>query len=340
MPIKHNQTKIVLVAILVVSTSYLHYITRESQIYYHIFYRELYFLPLILAGFWFGLRGGLITSLSITAFYLPFSLVHWSGFSLDDFDKIVEILLYNIVAVTLGTLRDRLSVERKRLIEAEGLTAMGKALSAVAHEMKTPLTAIGGFTRLVQKKLKEDDPNREKLDIVIRETQRLENMVKEMMDFSRPLELRRAYEDVNQVVTESLSIVTNEARERKVKIESQLSHDLPLASFDAPRMEQVLINLVMNAVQASPEGEIVMVRTSQEKENICIDVTDCGPGIPQDQREKIFVPFFTTKKGGTGLGLPIVKKIVEAHGGSLEVLDNAKKGVTFRVLLSRLKQDI
>ncbi len=99
------------------------------------------------------------------------------------------------------------------------------------------------------------------------------------------------------------------------------------------RTEQVLINLLMNAVQASPEGETVIVSTSQEGGYVRIDVTDCGCGIPHEQKEEIFTPFFTTKKEGTGLGLAIVKKIIQAHEGDLEVLDNPEQGVTFRVLL-------
>jgi signal transduction histidine kinase len=99
------------------------------------------------------------------------------------------------------------------------------------------------------------------------------------------------------------------------------------------RIKQVLINLVVNAVQASPEAETVMVACHQEQGRIVIDVRDLGSGIAKDRRELVFSPFFTTKKEGTGLGLPIVKKIAEAHEGSLEILDNSDRGVTFRVIL-------
>jgi two-component system sensor histidine kinase HydH len=105
--IKTQSKKIILVVILVLGISFLHYFTQQARHHYHIFYRELYFLPLILAGFWFGLRGALIISFGITGLYLPYTLMHWQGFSPEDFDKIMEIMLFNIIAAILGTLRDR-----------------------------------------------------------------------------------------------------------------------------------------------------------------------------------------------------------------------------------------
>lgn len=132
------------IASLVVGISLLHYLTQPSRPYEHTFYRELYFLPLILASFWFGLRGGLATSLSITALYLPFVFRQQGWFSPVKFDNTMEVLLFNVVAATLGLLRDREADHQRRLREAESLAAMGTALSSVAHDMKTPLIAIGG----------------------------------------------------------------------------------------------------------------------------------------------------------------------------------------------------
>ena len=183
--------------------SALHYLTHIDRYHYHVLYGELYFLPLALAAFWFGLRGALTTSLSITAFYLPFILIHWGNFSEYDFDRVMEILLYNTIAATLGVIRDRQVAESRRLLESESLAAMGKAISGVAHDMKTPLAAIGGLTRLVLKKQGKDGPDHEKLNIVVYEIQRLETMVREMLDFSRPLKLCREPGDVNQTVKES-----------------------------------------------------------------------------------------------------------------------------------------
>ncbi len=228
-------------------------------------------------------------------------------------------------------------MERERaeraLRESESLAAIGRAISAVAHDMKTPLVAIGGFTRLVKRRIGEDSPVQDKLDIVIRETQRLEDMVKGMLDFSRPLELKPSPGDARLLVAECLTVVEPLARERGVVVLNRPGRDVPPVSFDAMRMKQVLINLLTNAVEASPEGGEVAICTRVADDNLLLDVTDRGCGIPVEKRDEIFLPFFSTKKEGTGLGLPIVKKIVEAHHGHIEIMDNPRGGVTFRVVI-------
>lgn len=157
-------------------------------------------------------------------------------------------------------------------------------------------------------------------------------MVKDMLDFARPLELNRAMEDVGAIIKETLMVVEDEARKRVVILLHVPSDAaLPLVSLDAMRMEQVLINLVTIAIHASPEGSTVAVDARTEGSRLIIGVSDNGCGIPAEKREEDFRPFVSMKKGGTGLGLPIVKKIVEAHEGSLEILDNSGGGLTFRV---------
>jgi signal transduction histidine kinase len=328
-----RKIKITLVVILVVGISLLHYLTDQSRYHYHVFYGELYFLPIVLAGFWLGLRGALATSLGITAAYIPFIYWHWNGFSSDDFDRILSMALYNSIATFIGVLKNREIAAHERLLKVECLAAIGKSLAAVAHDMKTPLVVIGGFARQVQKKFKTDDQDYEKSDIIIRETERLEKMMHTMLDFSKPLALQLSHGHLNEIVQCSLLIVAETAQKKKVAIESLLSPDLPTVAFDAMRMEQVIVNLALNAVQASPEREKVSIRTSMVDKNIVIDVADCGSGISLDHRAKVFDPFFTTKKEGTGMGLAIVKKIVEAHKGTLEILDNAPKGTIFRFML-------
>lgn len=130
-----------------------------------------------------------------------------------------------------------------------------------------------------------------------------------ILDFSKPLALQLSHEYFNETLQRSLITVAETAKKKKVIIESLLSPDLPAVSFDALRMEQVIINLAVNAVQALPEGKKVSIRTSMVEKNIVIDVTDCGSGISLDHRAKVFDPFFTTKKEGTGLGLAILKKL-------------------------------
>jgi two-component system sensor histidine kinase HydH len=335
MKLTKNKAKTIIIGVLIIAIGFIHLITWQHQYPYYIVYREFYFIPLIMAAFWFGLRGALITSLLIAAFYIAFTLVELTGFIPSKFDTIMEILLLNGMAIVLGILRDRERIARQRSEKAESLAAIGKAISAVAHDMKTPLIAIGGFSRQLLKKLRENDPNREKLNIILQEAQRLENMVKDMLEFARPINLELAREDVNKLIIDSLPIVQGVAQKKGGKVETQLSPDIPQVDFDAMRMKQVVINLVLNAIEASPETESVIVRTFHEKGNIIIDVIDHGHGIPADQKEDIFTPFFTTKKEGVGLGLAIVKNIVDAHHGSVKFFENRNpsQGVTFRITL-------
>ncbi len=329
---RNKKFKIIFLIVSVLTITFFHYITESKAHNYHLVYQGIYFLPIILAGFWFGLRGGLGTSLSVTLLYIPFTLIHWEGFSGGDFNSLIEMVLYNVVGVILGILRDRERARQRKLKEFESLASIGKAVFELAHDMKTPLIAIGGIIRLFRRSLEKGSPDIRKLDIVIEETKRLEYMVKEMLDFSRPLQLNRSDEDLQQVVNQSVTIIAEVAQERHVEVLTEFSEGLPPVYLDRPRMKQVLINLLINAIEASPDGETITVCCSQKRGELIIDVRDHGCGLPSSKREEIFLPFFTTKEKGTGLGLPIAKKIVEAHEGRLEVLKNHEgTGVTFRV---------
>jgi signal transduction histidine kinase len=235
----------------------------------------------------------------------------------------MEIALYNAVGVILGLLVDRERTDQRRLREAESYTAIGKALLGVAHDMKTPLVAIGGFARSVQKRMDRTNPDHRKLDIVLAETERLERMIKGMLDFSRPLTLDQSREDLNQAIMESLPIVENVAAEKEVKVELRLEEGPLLVNSDQRRMKQVIINLLINAIEASEQRETVMVCTRRERENVVLEVSDHGCGIPGERKEEVFIPFFSTKKGGTGLGLAIAKKVVDAHGGEISFRPNS-----------------
>lgn len=194
--------------------SLLHYLTQRQERYYHLFYRELYFLPLILAGIWFGLRGAILSSLFISLFYLPMVFNDWNEFSINDFDRILEIILLNIIAVILGVSSEREKKVLKNLQEAETLAALGSAVSGIIHDMKTPLVAIGVYARSLKRKLKEEDPNHEKLDIIVKETNRLEELTKDILAYARPLSLNRSLQDLNTVVRECCPVAAELAEQR------------------------------------------------------------------------------------------------------------------------------
>jgi signal transduction histidine kinase len=227
--VRRKKSKTALIIFLILANTFFLYSTEVSERHYLVFYLSFYFVPVMLAGFWFGLWSVLATSLSITVLYLPFTLTHWEGFSADDLNNILEMILFNTVAVILGVLRDRERLEQRRSRVAENLAAIGRAMSGVAHDMKTPLSAIGGFSRLVQRKLQKCDSDsehctivigevQEKLDIITSETQRLENMVKDMLDFAKPVELHRAEHNINRIIEECLAVIRDVAQKKSVHL--------------------------------------------------------------------------------------------------------------------------
>lgn len=320
-----------LLVLLVAGINFLNYSTDQGQYYFHVFYGELYFLPIVLAAFWFGLRGALLASTTISICYLPFIILHWQSFSPNDLDRILSLLLYNGLAVFTGVLKDRESTAQKKFLQAENLAVMGKSLAAAAHDMKTPLMLIGGFAKRILKEMDDEDPAHMKLTLIIKETEKMESMIRDMLDFSKPLTLNRIRENFDTTVQNALARVKETCRRENVTIQYRAASEVLDISFDPLRLEQVIVNLVLNALEASPEGGAVVVTLSPSQDGRFLEVADSGCGIPFAKKQKVFDPFFTTKKEGTGLGLPIVKKIVEAHGWSLQVLDNDGGGTIFRV---------
>ena len=329
----HNRGfKLIVLSVLVGGILLLHYLTLHERALHHAVYRMLFYLPLVLGSFWFGLRGAAGVSASVALFYLPFVYRQWQGID-RDLSILLEGGLYVFIALVLGYLSERQRREHTARVEAERLAGIGRAVAEIAHDMKSPLMAIGGFVTQVSRKLPSDDPGRKKLDLVVRETSRLESMVREMLDFGRPLELQKGAEDLNRLVEDCVEACRPIADEQGVEIRAEPDPDLPPLSLDRNRFSQVVMNLITNAVQASPSGKTVLAQTRRERNEAVLDLRDRGPGIREEDRDKVFEPFVSTKKGGTGLGLPIVKKIVEAHGGRVSWRANPEGGVTFSVRL-------
>ncbi|HUU81823.1 MAG TPA: ATP-binding protein [Acidobacteriota bacterium] len=330
--------KVAVIALMIGGILCLHYFTFSYMRYHHAVYRMLFYLPLVLGCFWFGLKGAWYVSAGVTIFYLPYLIKQWQGFSFDDFQKILEGVLFIVIAFILGWLVEKERKKHAALVQAERFAATGKALLEIAHDMKTPLIAIGGFAGQILRGLRHQGPNEKKLNIVIQETARLESMVRGMLDFGAPIKLQPTETDLKGMVREAIAVAEPMARINGVTLKVDLEPSLPtLIMLDAPRAKQVLLNLISNAVGACPDGGQVTVRTLLEDHAVVLTVTDCGCGIPEEYRDRIFDPFFSTKQEGTGLGLGIVKKIVEAHGGEVSFYSNAERGVTFTVRFPFLK---
>jgi two-component system sensor histidine kinase HydH len=325
--------KFVIIAVLITGVLCLNYLTPFTSGYRHALYRALLYIPLLLGAFWFGIKGAVYVAVSVILLFVPYALRHWDGFSLEDFHQILEAVLYIAFALTAGILVERERKKHMALLQAESLAAVGRAVSDVAHDMKAPLMAIGGFANQVCRALDQEDPKQKKLLVVVQETARLESMVREMLDFGRPMEIQRAETDLNDLVGEIIQSSCPVAERLQVELKAELEPSLPPLSMDTQKFKQVLLNLTVNALEASPPGEFVIIKTTKEIGWASLHVIDRGSGIDTEDEDKVFQPFYTKKKGGTGLGLPIVKKIVDAHEGEISFHRNAKGGITFTVKL-------
>jgi two-component system NtrC family sensor kinase len=226
-----------------------------------------------------------------------------------------------------------------QLLQAEKMAALGTTISGVAHELNNPLATILTWSeRLTERNL--DEPTRRGIDTILHEAERAARIVRNLLTFARKRHTTRTMVDINQVVRETLSLRSYEQRVTNISIIDALASGIPMVFADPHQIQQVLLNLVINAEQAmltaNGRGTLV-VRTWQdpEHESVILEVNDDGPGVPEDVRTKIFDPFFTTKEvgKGTGLGLTVAYAIVEEHGGRMWVTSEMGAGASFFVEL-------
>jgi signal transduction histidine kinase len=232
------------------------------------------------------------------------------------------------------TLANReLKESRDRLVKTERLSAIGEVAASVAHEIRNPLVAIGGFARTVFQSLPEEDRNKNKVKVIVEETDRLERILSGLLEFSRPALPRFTDVDLNGLVLQTVHFMDAEIDDDLVHITYDLDAELPRVWADTQQMRQVLLNLIRNAVQAMPNGGTVTFRTDVQRQEVRLSIEDSGPGIPPDQTERIFDAFFTTKPTGSGLGLAICTQLVRNHNGRISVESGRTLGAKFVISL-------
>jgi PAS domain S-box-containing protein len=228
-------------------------------------------------------------------------------------------------------LRD-LSAQRnleEQVKRAERLAAVGQMVATVGHEIRTPLMLIGGFARQLQKEAHLGPAARRKVDIIAEEAQRLEGMLNDLKDLSRPQRYEWAELDLGEVVGHVRELMAPEFDKQGLRLAVDIAPGLPPVVGDRNRLSQVLINLLQNALHASPEGAAVEVEVAPTGlGGVLARIRDHGQGIAPEDLERVFEPFFTTKKRGTGLGLPVAKRIVTEHGGRLRIKSTPGQGTT------------
>jgi two-component system sensor histidine kinase HydH len=235
----------------------------------------------------------------------------------------------------LGEVR-RLQAEIRR---KEKLAAIGGLAAGVAHEIRNPLSSIKGIASYYKSKFKEGSEDREMAGVMIEEVDRLSRVISELLEFARPPMLKPQTMLVNDLLAHSVRLVQQEAAAKNVDVQLNPCPDSVTADVDPDRFTQCLLNLYLNALQAMENGgRLTIAGFIGDGGTVRIDIKDNGAGIPADDLNKIFDPYFTTKAKGTGLGLAIVHKIIEAHQGSVKVRSAPGQGSVFSIHLPLTSQ--
>jgi len=229
--------------------------------------------------------------------------------------------------------------EIKRLQEQvrrnERLSALGNLAAGIAHEIRNPLSSIKGFATYLAGKIKAEGPDKDAARVMIQEVDRLNRVVSELLEFAKPGQPVLKNEDVNAVIERALRLCGSDASGKGVEVRFQKDEALPPVPLDAERMTQVLLNLFLNAIQATERNGVLEVSTRREGSpgRLAVRIADTGKGMSPDVIANIFNPYFTTRPSGTGLGLAIVHRVVEGHGGEIKVESQPGTGTTFTILL-------
>ncbi len=253
----------------------------------------------------------------------------------------------------------RARAAERRARNAERLAEIGAMTAGLAHEIKNPLSTIGLNAELLSEAiadlpgLDDDDRSsmRRRVGVLQREAERLRDTLGDFLRFAGEIRLVRERRDLNEVVDELIDFFLPQAQHHNIRMRSELGRGPMEASLDASHFKQALLNLLLNAVQAMTEGpgaessraKELIVRTTEVETDVgpqwAVHVIDTGPGIPPDVSERIFTPYFTTKGGGSGLGLPTTKRLIEEHGGTIDVVSQDGQGTDFVVTIPKYSED-
>ncbi len=224
---------------------------------------------------------------------------------------------------------------QKKMMQQEKLVSLGRLCAGVAHEINNPLTTILTSSMLMQEDIEQKDPMYDEFTIINNEALRCREIVKSLLDFARQNKSLKRKNDLNKILKESLMLTRKQAKFKNISLGVTLGEDLPMVYIDKDQIQQTIINLTLNAIEATGSGGDIKIFSRFFKENKMVEimVKDTGDGISSENMDKIFDPFFTTKKTGTGLGLAITHGIIEQHKGTINVESTPGKGTCFIITL-------
>lgn len=298
----------------------------------HVVLEEFFYIPLLLGTLRFGFKGGLMTYLLVSLCYLPFFFGQWAAAFLDLADRVFHILFSGLFALAAGYLSDRQKKMQKQLEKEQYLAGLGQATASIVHDLKNPLIAVMGFAGRL-KDGKGDIQSSAKA--ILESGQCMQRIVTDVLDFSRPKQMDMKVEDLVSVLLQASEELKEKAAHKGVLLTADTPKFPVPFRMNAFQFQRALVNLIDNAIEASREGQRVEISLEAGRGPVVIRIKDQGEGIDKETMENIFVPFFTKKAGGTGLGMPIAKKIMDTHSGQIRLSSKPGQGTEVAIRLGR-----
>lgn len=354
---------ILVIGLAIAILTLIHYTNYHYEVDYHILLQFAYYLPVIYAAMRFGPVGGIISSFVITLLFIPL-MVHMQGALTPaaKYTQWVEVALINIIGWLTGFLTEeerkakrkyqlalmvqkelveklkREGLERERLEgeirQTERVTALGHMSAGLAHEIRNPLGIMKVSIQMLAQEKCDDGVVSEYCRVLLEECERLNRMLSEFLSFARPKELVRERVSLGKLLNEGVELVQPALRQNHIRLEKMISQiDEQEVEVDPDQMKQVILNILLNAIDAQGEGGVIHLGGVRQENYAGFVVSDEGPGILPDALPYIYDPFFTTKETGTGLGLSVVHRILDLHGGKITIVNQSAGGVRVEILL-------
>lgn len=348
----------------VIGIGVLHFVTPGYLVFYHDTFRRLSYFPIVLGALWFGVRGGLTLALLASFAFIPHLLLYIGKGPELYLGELMEVVLYIAAGTVTGFIAGRearlresyksvaqkleksyekLHKETELLLEAEQqlsasqrLSSLGQLSASLAHEIKNPLSSIRGTAEIFLDEFPEGHPKREFVTILLKETDRLNSTVEEVLNYSKGQRQTSdaEKEPLGRVVDQVLKLLENHLRKKSIVVDVTGREEVENFMVVGAKISQVFLNIILNAIDAIPDsGRISVSLQKQLDGGVKAVICDNGPGIPAERLDTVFTPFVTGKEDGTGLGLSISKKIIESYGGSIESSNNADFGACFTLHL-------
>ena len=332
----------------------LQYLTPPTSLHWLYVLQRLYYVAILVAGLDMGWRGGLTAALLSSAAFAVGTPSIWTVSRVNQLDQCLEMCVFCLVGVLTGVLADRqrkqqgalrettieLSLAHQELQQnfesmkrAERLHALGQLSAGLAHEIRTPLASIEGAAAIVQRVSHSEERCHELLEIIQKESRRLNRLLTSFLDFAKPRRPDLKVVEIDELFDSVIALAQHAGNNRRLELRKEMPPGLSTLECDPEQLKQVLLNVIMNAIQAMPQGGTIVLAVRQNGNTVNIDVHDQGCGISEDNMDRVFDPFFTTKESGSGLGLSVADQIIRQHGGMLTIARSSPEGATVRISL-------